>query len=579
MAYVFTRTNSGANVKWKNISGLSTYATLTNNSGISPTDVYSIINSSLAEWSSANSLDLRVYSTTNRAQPSRNDIYFSTESLYFNDTGILAVTQVSYGEATGDIVEADIIINDSVVFSSNPLDKKYLGNVLTHEIGHMLGLGHSQVEDASMLFVLAKGEHTISNDDKAGTRVVFSRSGFGKIQGVVIGGPQRIGVFGSHVEAISEQTGLTMGAALSEVDGGFEIAGLPLGDTYYLYIKPASALESLPEYYSTIQTNFCNSGKNYRGSFFTQCGIAEQGLPFGIILTSAVPSYHVGYLTIRCGLDAPDSYMDTKDTINSYVPNVIKPNNKFGEVFSGFFSNYDLSGEVPDYIELDLSSYTIPANTYLDLKLLSQLFYSQVKLSLEVQNLQTMGVTSFPLTSELTAEGLLLDTDGNPNLDINGRLLLTAGQSVNNRFKIKITPQVVGTFILGKSISDLSSYFQGYSSFKDNAAFYLFIVSLSQPQIDGSYKAYQFKEYQPGLGNLQCPDAPNTYAVKSVVPTATVKPKKLSSTDKFPLACGTVDMSGPSGPSNFLGSFSLSFLLVIMVDFFRRPKKLEFPRL
>jgi hypothetical protein len=578
MAYVFTRTNLGTNVKWNNTTNLNTHATLTNNSGISTTDVLSIITNSIAQWNSASGLNLNVYSATNLAQPSRNDIYFSSNSLYFNDTGVLAITQVAYSEATGNITEADIIINDMVLFTNDALEKKYLGNILTHEIGHMLGLGHSQVKDASMLFVLAKGEHTISNDDKAGVRAIFGQGGYGVIRGMAIGGPRKIGVFGAHIEAISEQTGLAMGAALSGVNGEFEISGLPLEDTYFLYIKPAQAIESLPEYYSTIQTNFCNSGRKYRGSFFTQCGISNQGLPFGISLSSSAPAYNVGHITIRCGLEAPDAYMDTKDSVSSYVPNVINSNNQFGESFSGFFSNNDLVIEKPDYIEVDLSTFNIPTNTYLNLKLTSQLFYSQVKLYLNVLNLQNMIDTSYPLANELNSEGLLIDNDDNPNLDINGKILLTTGQSINNRFKIKITPQIINTFLLGKSVNDLSSYFQGYSSFKDEASFYLFFISLSRPQSDGSYKTYQFKEYQPGPGNFQCTDAPNTYEVKSVVPTAPAKIKKQLN-NQLPIACGTVDMSGPSGPSHFLGSFSLSFLLILMVDFFRRPKKLEFPRL
>jgi len=581
MAYVFTRTSSGANVRWKNISSLNTYATLTNSSGITTGIVYDTINFSLNQWATSSGLDLKVFSTTNKAQPGRNDIYFSSDSLFFNDTGVLAITQVAYTEVTGDISEADIVINDRVVFSSNPLDKKYLGNVLTHEIGHMLGLGHSQVEDAAMLFVLAKGQHTLSNDDKTGIRSVLSRSGYGKIQGMVIGGSQRIGVFGAHVEAISNETGLAMGAALSDVGGGFEISGLPLNDTYYLYVKPVGSIESLPDYYSTIQTNFCHSGKKYRGSFFQQCGLAEQGLPFGITLNSSVPNYNVGLLTIRCGLDSPDEYLDIKDTVNSYTPSLIDINSKVGQAYSGFFSNYDLGGEVPDHVFLDLSSYNIPVNTYLNLKLLSQLFYSQVKLSLEVQNMQSLVTTSYPLLSEVDSEGLLIDSDGNPNLDILAKIPLTPGLSANNVFKLKITPQTMSTFLFGKTINDLSSYFQGYSYFKDEAAFYLLMISLSQPQVDGTHKSYQFKSYPAGLGNLQCPDAPNTYVVKSVVPTPAVKNKKNSSNDNLLAACGSVDMSGPSssGPSNFLGSFCLSFLLILMVDFFRRPKKVEFPRL
>ncbi len=49
------------------------------------------------------------------------------------------------------IIEADIDINVSFPFDNNGESASYdIQNVMTHEVGHMLGLGHSDVYDATM---------------------------------------------------------------------------------------------------------------------------------------------------------------------------------------------------------------------------------------------------------------------------------------------------------------------------------------------------------------------------------------------------------------------------------------------
>ena len=74
------------------------------------------------------------------------------------------------------------IINGSITNPNTFTDDKsvsggyyaYLGDVLSHEMGHFLGLGHSEVFGSTMIFSVFKGQHTIHNDDIAGLDHLYS---------------------------------------------------------------------------------------------------------------------------------------------------------------------------------------------------------------------------------------------------------------------------------------------------------------------------------------------------------------------------------------------------------------------
>ena len=94
-----------------------------------------------------------------------------------------ALTSVTYSSSTGRIADADIEINsDTYEFTrlknskAGKTDKVDLANTLTHEVGHFLGLDHTEVEDATMYRSAPSGEvkkRTLHQDDIEGLCAIY----------------------------------------------------------------------------------------------------------------------------------------------------------------------------------------------------------------------------------------------------------------------------------------------------------------------------------------------------------------------------------------------------------------------
>jgi predicted Zn-dependent protease len=86
---------------------------------------------------------------------------------------VVALTSLTYDFYSGEIVDADIELNDEVfLFSTEPnLKEMDLRNTFVHELGHFLGLDHSTEKSATMYFTAPQGEtkkRTLSQDDLDG---------------------------------------------------------------------------------------------------------------------------------------------------------------------------------------------------------------------------------------------------------------------------------------------------------------------------------------------------------------------------------------------------------------------------
>lgn len=171
----------------------------------------------------------------------------------------LAAVSFEIDDFTGRVLEADVFFNTSFAWSVAPGGRSGsfdLESVGLHEVGHVLGLGHSALGETEMRAeggrrVLGKGavmfpiaypagsieDRTLKPDDRAGITDIYgtSEAETGSVSGRVTLGGQ--GIFGAHVTAVHASTGeMVSGFSLTST-GGFTIGRLPPG-LYILRVEP-----------------------------------------------------------------------------------------------------------------------------------------------------------------------------------------------------------------------------------------------------------------------------------------------------------------------------------------------------
>ena len=252
--------------------------------------------SATALTSASSSVLARVPDQTACAADGVNTICFNQPDAAFT-TGVLAFTRQVTSDAIGEragsgppatfvgqILDADILVRPADVnarfatpaaLGSNPAAYD-LASILTHETGHMLGLGHSGVWRSIMFpFVPAAGtfagqrptalspDAPLSTDDRTAARVLYPDASdniyVGSISGHVLPAnpitlaaePAGVtGIFGAQVVAMDASTGAVVASAVSGwsctdpgppvFDGSYRIAHLPVNtnQTYQIYAEP-----------------------------------------------------------------------------------------------------------------------------------------------------------------------------------------------------------------------------------------------------------------------------------------------------------------------------------------------------
>lgn len=192
---------------------------------------------------------------------------------------VLAATSFILNASTGEIVEADIFFNTRFLWSTaaaGEAGKVDVESIAVHEVGHLLGLGHSAIGETELLAgggrrVLGSGAvmfpiaFTAGNvggrgvlpDDIAGVVDLYetseAESELGSITGRVT--KNGSGLYGAHVVAFNPETGaLVSGFSLNET-GEFVIAGLEAGP-YVLRVEPLDDANTDSFFTGTIDVDF-----------------------------------------------------------------------------------------------------------------------------------------------------------------------------------------------------------------------------------------------------------------------------------------------------------------------------------
>ena len=531
--YTKNRAKNGKVIKWQD---QNTSIVLSIDVGDGTFDLEDIVGDSSEQWNDNSGVTLSQQLVSSQTS-TQNDVYFSSNSNILG-SGVLGATVVTYYLSSGHIKNADILLNSS--FFSEASDEPMLRDVVSHEIGHLLGLSHSEVWGATMFYSQFNGQDSLASDDRIGGYALYPYGSVrGEISGKIVGGKGKkaVPVFGAHVQALSMNGGHVVASNFSEKNGSFEIEGLPLGDTYYLWVGAAKHKSALPSMYANVKADFCSNREDFRGSFFQPCAPSDKGHPQGIALSSGRSSLDIGNVTIRCGFSVPSGYTDSKNGGNAFDPS------PGSDAFVGFFTRSQFQNESSDRIDIDLGNEAQEGD-YLEVKITAQGLYSV----LEVETNHDSGCSGNECSSP---EGTSLD-----------HILRVELGADDEEISLEVTPVNYNSYFTSANkckTADAHREYPRCSAFGDPLHFYF----LSYRIVDSGFDSVYEKEFTDIDGNDTCLDGPLTYDIQQGVEDSESE-QNLSNNDDNG-GCGSIDVGGDS-PGSGPFSLMLGFFAVLALS-------------
>ena len=192
---------------------------------------------------------------------------------------VLGSTSFTIDSVSGEIVESDIFFNSLFNWSAasaGEAGRQDIESIALHEVGHLLGLGHSMLGETELIgtgrrvisaeavmFPIAFSSGVVNRtpraDDMAGIADIYGTDVFRNATGSIAGRVTKngTGVLGAHVVAFNPANGKLIGGFTLSQDGSFVVGGLEPG-TYVLRVEPLDDGDatSFLESSLTIDTDF-----------------------------------------------------------------------------------------------------------------------------------------------------------------------------------------------------------------------------------------------------------------------------------------------------------------------------------
>lgn len=284
-SYTLTQSGNGNFVRWSHGQKYFVSGNPNNQAGISQSGFWNAIVHGLQQWSYATNklFDFEYWQGTNSNihSPSQkldglNSIFFASNSTAKVDRNVIGYTQVWYSE-NGNLIEADIILNDrDFQLTDNPKDTSingrgvYLNNVVTHELGHAIGLSHSSSINSSMLFQEFSEQYKLGCDDLAAAKHLYPKNNdeVGSIDGTILS-PTNEPISGAVVTAISSKRGIPIASVHTDQNGKFQFGALEPGPYSITFEKYFGSESSIPPNYRAKQNHIC-MGNQFPKNFITE---------------------------------------------------------------------------------------------------------------------------------------------------------------------------------------------------------------------------------------------------------------------------------------------------------------------